>query len=50
MKVTGEFWVKEEIVMPEKGKISDGDLGKDDVSPQDLFRLNKWNYLMTVLS
>jgi DNA polymerase elongation subunit (family B) len=34
----GEFWVKEEIVMPEKGKMRWG-LGKDDVSPQDLFRL-----------
>ena len=34
----GEFWVKEEIIMPEKGKLRWG-LGKDDVSPQDLFRL-----------
>ena len=34
----GEFWVKEEIHMPTKGKLRWG-LGKDDVSPQDLFRL-----------
>jgi DNA polymerase elongation subunit (family B) len=34
----GEFWVKEEIKMPAKGKLRWG-LGKDDVSPQDLFRL-----------
>ena len=34
----GEFWVKEQIMMPEKGKLRWG-LGKDDVSPQDLFRL-----------
>ena len=34
----GEFRVKEEIIMPTKGKLRWG-LGKDDVSPQDLFRL-----------
>ena len=34
----GEFWVKEEVIMPAKGKLRWG-LGKDDVSPQDLFRL-----------
>ena len=34
----GEFWLKEEIKMPQKGKLRWG-LGKDDVSPQDLFRL-----------
>ena len=33
-----EFWVKEEIIMPIKKKLRWG-LGKDDVSPADLFRL-----------
>ena len=34
----GEFWVEEKIEMP-KGKKLRWGLGKDDVSPQDLFRL-----------
>jgi DNA polymerase elongation subunit (family B) len=33
-----EFWVKEEIIMPVNKKLRWG-LGKDDVSPADLFRL-----------
>ena len=33
-----EFWVKEEIIMPNNKKLRWG-LGKDDVSPADLFRL-----------
>ena len=37
-ETTGEFRINEEIHMPLKGKLRWG-LGKDDVSPQDLFRL-----------
>ena len=41
----GEFWVKEKIEMS-KGKKLRWGLGKDDVSPADLFRLTNGMLLL----